>query len=102
MAFEKEYIVSQVRASQDVSPYVYISLKDPDAPEQDPGETGFRAFSFGDMNEMMENLSRALTQQTPGGFTTLLKLTEDEYKEMNVRVGDRVTLNIQKAQIGVK
>jgi hypothetical protein len=102
MAFKKEFIVSQVRASQDVSPYVYLSLKDPDAPDRAQGDMGFRAFSLGDMDEMMENLSRVLTQQTPGGFTTILKLTEDEYREMDLKVGDRVTLKIQKTQIGVK
>lgn len=102
MVLEKEFIVSQVRASQDVSPYVYLSLKDPNAPDRAQGDMNFKAFSIGDMNEMMENLSRVLTQQTPGGFTTILKLTEDEYREMDIKVGDRVTLNIQKTQIGVK
>lgn len=102
MVFVKEYVVSQIRASSEVSPYVYVSLKDPSV-EEDAGQSNpFRAFSFGDMNEMMENLSRALTQQAIGGPETVLKLTEDEYRELEIRVGDRVSLQIQKTQVGIK
>lgn len=102
MSLEKEYIITQIRASSDVSPYVYISLKDPDEPDSQNRGVPFRAFSVGNMDDIMENLSKAFTQQMSSNFTTVLKLTEDEYKDMDVRVGDRITLEITKSFLGVK
>ncbi|MFP3950641.1 MAG: hypothetical protein ACLFVP_00630 [Candidatus Bathyarchaeia archaeon] len=102
MAFEKEYIITQIRASSDVSPYVYISLKDPDEPDDQTHGVPFRAFSMGSMDDIMENLSKAFTQQMNSNFTTIIKLTEDEYKDMDIRVGDRIALQIKKRFLGIK
>jgi hypothetical protein len=95
----KEYIVSEIRASRDVSPYVFITLQDPD--ERGGGSSPnnrLQVASFGSMEDMMENLSRAFAQTMTGGFTTTIKLTEGEYRELDVRVGDRITLEIEKIE----
>jgi hypothetical protein len=93
---DKEYIIQEIRASQDISPYVYITLRDPKDKSTGSSTSGFKAVSFGSMEDMMENLGKVFTQQMAGGFTTVLKLTENEYRELDVRVGDRVKLDINK------
>jgi len=35
-----------------------------------------------------------------GGFTTVLKLTEKEYRDLDIRVGDRISLKIDKVDLG--
>ena len=99
----KEYVVTQIRASSDVSPHVFISLRDPeDARDSSSQGAQFRVIGSGSMDKMMENLSRAFSQQMMGEFTTVIKVTEDEYKELDVRVGDRVSLKIDKIELGTR
>ena len=96
----KEYIVSEIRASHDVSPYVFVTLRDPNEKTGGQLNTPFQVAGFGSMEEMMENLSRMFTQSMTGGFTTVLKLTEKEYRELDIRVGDRISLQIDKIDLG--
>jgi hypothetical protein len=96
---KKEYIVQEIRASQEISPYVYISLRDPREKATRSTTSGFRAVSFSSMEDMMENLGKVVTQSMAGGFTTVLKVTEQEYRELDVRVGDRVFLNVDKIEL---
>mgnify|MGYP006296449661 CR=1 FL=1 len=96
---DKEYIIQEIRASQDISPYVYITLRDPKNKTKESTTSGFKAVSFGSMDDMMENLGKVFNQQMAGGFTTVLKLTENEYRDLDVRVGDRVKLKIDKIEL---
>jgi hypothetical protein len=96
----KEYIVSEIRASHGVSPYVFITLEDPKNRVRTPSNPQFHVSSFGSMEDVMENLSKVFTQSVSGGFTTTLKLTENEYKKLDVRVGDRLSLMIDKVEYG--
>ena len=96
---DKEYIVQEIRASQDISPYVYITLRDPKDKATGTSTSGFKAVSFGSMEDMMENLGKVFTQSMAGGFTTVLKLNENEYRDLDVRVGDRVFLKINKIEL---
>lgn len=99
----KEYVVTQIRASSDVSPYVFLSLRDPED-DRDSSSQGaqFRVIGSGSMDKLMENLTRAFSQQMMGEFTTVIKVTEDEYKELDIRVGDRVSLKIDKIELGTR
>lgn len=99
----KEYVVTQIRASSDVSPYVFISLRDPeDSGDSSSKGARFRVVGLGSMENVMENLGRAFSQQMMGEFTTVLKVNEDEYRELDVRVGDRVSLKIDKIELGIR
>lgn len=101
MKMNKEYVVQEVRAPQEISPYVYITLRDPKEKPTGAATSGFRAVSFGSMDDMMENLGKVFTQSVAGGHTTVLKLTEKEYRDLDVRVGDRVSVKIDKIEVCV-
>jgi hypothetical protein len=96
----KEYIVSEIRASQDISPFVFVTLRDPSEKTGGRMNTPFQMAGAGSMEDMMENLSRMFTQTMTGGFTTVLKLTEREYRNMDIKVGDRISLKIDKIELG--
>jgi hypothetical protein len=96
---EKVYIVQEIRASQEISPFVYITLSDPREKMPDQKMSGFKAVSFSSMEDMMENLGKVFTQSMVGGFKTVLKLTELEYRNLDVKVGDRVSIKIDKIEL---
>jgi hypothetical protein len=84
---KKEYVVTEISASPDGSPYVFISLKGPVA-------------AFSSMDDMFRNLGRVVSKQMMGGFATVIKLGLEEYEKLDVKVGDRVSLDINKIQVG--
>ena len=98
---KKEFIVTEISASQDGSPYVLISLKDPDQ-VQGPQRSPFSPVtSFGSMDDMFQNIGRIISKQMMTGFATVIKLSLDEYENLEIKVGDRVSLDINKIQVGV-
>ena len=75
----KEYVIMEIRASTDGSPYVFISLKGPKE-VGGPQRTQIPSVaSFQSMNEMVKNLSNIFSKQMMGGFATVIKLGLDEY-----------------------
>ena len=100
-SLKKQYIVTEISASPDGSPYVFISLKGPDE-VGGPQKTTFPSVaSFPSMDDMFQNLGRILSKQMTGGFATVIKLGLDEYEEIDVKVGDRLSLEINKIHIGI-
>ncbi len=100
MIVKKEYIITEISASTDGSPYVFVSLKGPKevgGPQRAPISS---ASSFQSMDEMVKNLSHIFSKQMMGGFATVIKLGLDEYEKLDVKVGDKISLEINKMQIG--
>ena len=103
----KEYVVVRVDAAPDASPYVTVSLSSKkDAQEQN----GPLSSPFGKANVMgfsnMEDMDKALKKMMSGagignsmmGNTTSIKLDMIEYKKLGLSVGDKVFLDLTKAE----
>jgi hypothetical protein len=100
MGLKKEYVVTQIRASPEGSPYVYVSLKSPDevsGPQKDLSTPSVA--TFGSVNDMFKNLGHVISKQMMGGFATVIKLTLNEYEKLDIKVGDRVSIDLSKAPI---
>jgi hypothetical protein len=98
---KKEYVVTEISAAPNGSPYVLLSLKDPDevgGPQQPPTPT---SATFRSMDDMFQNFGRILSKQMLGSFTTVIKLGLDAYEHLDVKVGDRVALELNKVQVGI-
>ena len=97
---KKEYIITEISASTDGSPYVFVSLKGPKevgSPQRTPIPP---VTSFQSMDEMVKNLSHIFSRQMIGGFATVIKLGLDEYEKLDIKVGDKVSIDINKIQVG--
>lgn len=100
---KKEYIVVRIDASPDGSPYVVVSLStSKDFREQSTPASPFGAggvMGFTSMDDMMKNLNKMLSGGMGQSNTvTSIKLDMHEYKELNLAVGDKVYLDIAKAE----
>ena len=102
---KKEYIVVRIDASPDGAPYVVLSLslsKDFKESNQSFPQSPFGSgvMGFSNMDDMMKGLNKMLSGGSfgaPGGVTSL-KLDMREYKELGISVGDKVYLDISKAE----
>ena len=102
MSLTKEYVVTEITASPDGSPYVFVSLKNPKetkGPQRSPFASSVAA--FGSMDDMMKNLGHIISKQMMGGgFATVIKLSLNEYERIDIKVGDRISIDINKLRIG--
>ena len=100
----KEYIIVRIDASPDGAPYVIVSLStSKDFREQSTPASPFGAggvMGFTNMDDMVKNLNKMLSGGGMGqqGSTTSIKLDMHEYKELNLAVGDKVYLEMTKAE----
>ncbi len=100
---KKEFVVRSIDAAPDGAPYVIVSLssakelKEGTASPQSP--FGPKVMGFTNMNDMMKDLNKMLGGMggMPGGVTAI-KLDMHEYKQMSLSVGDKVFLEITKAE----
>lgn len=100
---KKEYIIVRIDASPDGAPYVVVSLStSKDFREQSTPMSPFGAggvMGFTNMDDMMKNLNKMLSGgMGQAGSTTSIKLDMHEYKELNLAVGDKVYLEMSKAE----
>ena len=101
---KKEYIIVRIDASPDGAPYVIVSLStSKDFREQSTPASPFGAggvMGFTNMDDMVKNLNKMLSGGGMGqpGSTTSIKLDMHEYKELNLAVGDKVYLEMTKAE----
>ena len=100
---KKEYIIVRIDASPDGAPYVVVSLStSKDFREQSTPMSPFGAggvMGFTNMDDMMKNLNKMLSGgMGQPGSTTSIKLDMHEYKELNLAVGDKVYLEMTKAE----
>ena len=102
---KKEYVVKSIDSAPDGAPYVIISLssvKDLKEGTQNP-QSPFgspKVMGFTNMNDMMKDLNKMMSGMGMGmqGNVTQLKLDMHEYKEMDLSVGDKVFLELTKAE----
>jgi len=105
---KKEFVVKSIDAAPDGAPYVIVSLssmKDLKEGTQNPQPAlgSPKVMGFTNMNDMMKDLNKMLAGgMGPGmgmqGNITQLKLEMHEYKDMNLAVGDKVFLELTKAE----
>ena len=100
----KEFVVMRVDAAPDGAPYVVVSLslaKDMKEGNQPPSQLGSNVMGFTNMDDMMKNLNKMMAGGM-GGMggpgNTSIKLEMHEYKELNLSVGDKVFLDMSKAE----
>ena len=105
---KKDSIVSRIEASQDGSPYVYITFSDPNdykqggEKQQNPFGSNVMAFTspedlMKNLPKAMGNLSRAMGGGGPLTDSPTFKISMREYDDMAVKVGDKITLEIKKS-----
>ena len=100
----KEFVVMRIDAAPDGAPYVVVSLslaKDMKEGNQPPSQLGSNVMGFTNMDDMMKNLNKMMAGGM-GGMggpgNTSIKLEMHEYKELNLSVGDKVFLDMSKAE----
>ena len=100
----KEFVVMRVDAAPDGAPYVVVSLslaKDMKEGNQPPSPFGSNVMGFTNMDDMMKNLNKMMAGGMGGmggSGNTSIKLDMHEYKELNLSVGDKVFLDLSKAE----
>jgi hypothetical protein len=100
----KEYVVVRIDAAPDAAPYVVISLsskkdvQDNNGPLSSPfGKANVMGFS--NMNDMAKELNKMMSGgMGMMGNTTSIKLDMIEYKKLSLSVGDKVYLDLTKAE----
>ena len=103
---KKEFVVKSIDSAPDGAPYVVISLsslKDlkEGTPTQQPPFDSPKFMGFSNMNDMMKDLNKMMSGMGGAGMQsgiTQLKLEMHEYKEMGLSVGDKVFLELSKAE----
>lgn len=108
LLMKKEFVVKSIDSAPDGAPYVVISLsslKDLKEGSQNPPSAfgSPKVMGFSNMNDMMKDLNKMMSGAGGGGFgmqsgVTQLKLEMHEYKEMSLSVGDKVFLELSKAE----
>ena len=103
---KKEFVVKSIDAAPDGAPYVLVSLssikdlKDATQNPQPPFGSP-KVMGFTNMNDMMKDLNKMMSGMGGMGMQsgiTQLKLEMHEYKDMNLSVGDKVFLELTKAE----
>jgi hypothetical protein len=103
---KKEFIVARIEASQDGSPYVYVTFNDPKDYKSDNRNLqpfGPNAMAFSSIEDMMKNMPKAIANMQGmfgGGLTEspVIKFSMKDYQDMGIKVGDKVTVEIQKVE----
>jgi len=105
---KKEFVVKSIDAAPDGAPYVIVSLssiKDLKEGTQNtqPAFGSPKVMGFTNMNDMMKDLNKMFAGGMGGGMglqggVTQLKLEMHEYKDMGLSVGDKVFLELSKAE----
>ncbi|MGY5141495.1 MAG: hypothetical protein ACW9WZ_00410 [Nitrosopumilus sp.] len=103
---KREFVIKSIDSAPDGAPYVVVSLtsiKDLKEGTQNP-QSPFgspKVMGFSNMNDMMKDLNKMLSGMGGMGMqsgVTQLKLEMHEYKELSLSVGDKVFLELTKAE----
>ena len=105
-----DFVVSRIEASQDGSPYVYVTYANHNefkaGADRSPPFNPFGAnmLAFTSPEDLMKNLPKAMSNMGKamggGGFPTdspTFKISIRDYEDMGIKVGDKVTIEIKKA-----
>ena len=102
MSLIKEYVITEISAASDGSPFILITLKDPSdvrGPQRKMNNPSMVAFTS--INDMMKNFGNVISKQMMGSFATIVKITLDEYEKSGFKVGDRISIKIDKVFTGM-
>ena len=110
MYYKKEFIVSKIETSNDSSPYVYVSINTKDDFSPTRRQQGFPENPFGvaaipitlleDLKNLPKKISDAIESAFGGGKnnisseSTTFKMSIREFEELGIKVGDKITLEI--------
>ena len=103
---KKDFTVSKIEASQDGSQYVFIASTDPNEPKSSGGagspfgKSG-EAIPITSPEDIMKNLPKVMSNMLGAGGgihgnSPTFKITMKEYEDMAIKVGDKVTIEINK------
>jgi hypothetical protein len=102
---KREFIIARIEASQDGSPYVYVTFNDPKDYKSDRPMSPFgpNTMAFSSIEDMMKNMPKVMANLPGimgGGLTDAptMKVSMKEYQDMGIKVGDKVTIEIQKVE----
>lgn len=102
MSLTKEYVITEISASPDGSPSIMVTLKDPSdvrGPQKKMNNPTMMTFTS--MDDMMKNFGNVISKQMKGSFVTIIKISLDEYEKCDFKVGDRVSVEINKIISGL-
>jgi hypothetical protein len=101
---KKDFIVSKIEAPQDGSHYVLVAFTDPNAVKSIGGGGSGEAVPFTSPEDLMKNLPKVMSnifgKGAGGGMlrdSPTFKITMKEYEDMAIKVGDKVRIEIRKA-----
>ena len=101
LLMRRDFVVARIEASQDGSPYVYVTFNDPK--EYKPDKPNMSPFgpNVTSMEDFMKNMPKVITNigfMGPGlTDSPTIKFSMHEYQDMGIKVGDKVYIEIQKA-----
>ena len=104
---KKEFVVRSIDAAPDGAPYVIVSLYSAKDLKEGGGQSAPsfgtpKVMGFTNMNDMMKDLNKMFSGMGGGmgmqSGVTQLKLEMHEYKDMGLSVGDKVYLELSKAE----
>ena len=105
MAMRKEFVVLRRDAAPDAAPYVVVSLSSKKDVQENNGPLTSpfgkaNVMGFSNMNDMAKELNKMMTGGGIGmmGNTTSIKLDMIEYKKLGLSVGDKIYLDLTKAE----
>mgnify|MGYP006182695909 CR=1 FL=1 len=111
---KKDFIVSKIESPQDGSPYVFVAFTDPNE-SKSAGKSGssYPQSPITSPEDLMKNLPKAMgdiSKMISGGMgggaggmagdNPTFKITMKDYEDMNIKVGDKVTIEIKKSDSG--
>jgi len=101
----KEFVVVRIDAAPDAAHYVVVSLSSKKDVQESNGPLSSpfgkaNVMGFTNMNDMATELNKMMTGGGIGmmGNTTSIKLDMIEYKKLSLSVGDKVYLDLSKAE----
>ena len=105
---KKDCVISRIEASQDGSPYVYVTFVDPNdykpGAEKPQNPFGPNMMAFTSPEDKMKNLPKAMGNLSKamgvGGALTdspTFKISMREYENMGIKVGDKIIVEINKS-----
>ena len=98
----KVYVITEISAAPDGSPFILVTLKDPSdviGPQRKMNNPSMVTFTS--INDMMKNFGNVVSKQMMGSFSTVVKITLDEYEKSGFKVGDRISVKIDKVISGL-
>ncbi|MFH1328223.1 MAG: hypothetical protein ABIH76_05200 [Candidatus Bathyarchaeota archaeon] len=95
----KEYVITEIVAAPDGAPYVLVSLADPKEFMERQRSTRNQQAAFTSPDELFKNIGQIFSMQMMGGMKTVIKLGLREYDELEVKVGDKLHLDISKVDL---